>query len=843
MRKYQKKAVKDCIRALNQAHEAIRQSMDSENPAGVLELLSQCQDVAIQLGTMLEGIMGEGYEAVKRLEDYCELVFQIYTQIHQDHMLSSEEVYHKLGEQIALAEGRIDQEKERLEVVFLPYQAAMWDSLESVWMAAEADEDCDAYVIPIPYYTRNADLSLGELHYEGDRYPENVPITGYEAYSLEQHRPDVIFIHNPYDGYNQGTSVHPFFYSENLKKYTDCLVYVPYYSTSGGMSANQVWCPAYDHADYIVIQAERYRRFFDPKLPAEKLIALGSPKFDRVIRYCKHPPVPPEAWKAMMAGKKVYFYNTSLSGMLGNTGNFLKKMEYVFRCFEGREDACLLWRPHPLLDSFFDSVRLRYRSAYEELKKKFLDEALGIYDDTPDITGTIALCDAYIGDAGTSVTSLFGIAGKPLFILNNDIHGEPKADDWKGWIIKGGVNEGQDSWMVTQGNKLYHASAGSSHYHFHCDLSEWAYGNYYGPVIFIGDQTYVCPLNAEDILMIGSAGIEKKIPLKSCLEQNGAFCGAVAWEDQLFLIPNRYPALVRYDTTREKIEYIDLTEDVFTGMKRGERCCGGFCVHGENLYLGSPVDQRILKIHAMTGRQEVLTVPRQGAKGCMAMASDKEQIWLLPYDGKAVVSWNPGTGEVWEYKDYPADMKCIHPAYACESEERPFINMAFYKEYVYLAPYFSNMFIRLNRNKKELTEWKPPVKLPEQEKNGYFTSWTKGYFSYQPEELGNARCHLFSAYDKKYYDIDFETKEAKEVEIAFDLEELLDQEPGFREHSQWLRYACQETALNSLKDFLDGKIHGNAFDRERQIRAYEAIAANTDGSCGEKVYRFVYGSF
>lgn len=750
MRKYQKKAVKDCIRALNQAHEAIRQSMDSENPAGVLELLSQCQDVAIQLGTMLEGIMGEGYEAVKRLEDYCELVFQIYTQIHQDHMLSSEEVYHKLGEQIALAEGRIDQEKERLEVVFLPYQAAMWDSLESVWMAAEADEDCDAYVIPIPYYTRNADLSLGELHYEGDRYPENVPITGYEAYSLEQHRPDVIFIHNPYDGYNQGTSVHPFFYSENLKKYTDCLVYVPYYSTSGGMSANQVWCPAYDHADYIVIQAERYRRFFDPKLPAEKLIALGSPN---------------------------------------------------------------------------------------------LDEALGIYDDTPDITGTIALCDAYIGDAGTSVTSLFGIAGKPLFILNNDIHGEPKADDWKGWIIKGGVNEEQDSWMVTQGNKLYHASAGSSHYRFHCDLSEWAYGDYYGPVIFIGDQTYVCPLNAEDILLIGSAGIEKKIPLKPCLEQNGAFCGAVAWEDQLFLIPNRYPALVRYDTKREKIEYIDLPEDVFTGMKRGERCCGGFCVHGENLYLGSPVDQRILKIHAMTGRQEVLTVPRQGAKGCMAMASDKEQIWLLPYDGRAVVSWNPGTGEVWEYKDYPADMKCIHPAYACESEERPFINMAFYKEYVYLAPYFSNMFIRLNRNKKELTEWKPPVKLPEQEKNGYFTSWTKGYFSYQPEELGNARCHLFSAYDKKYYDIDFETKEAKEVEMAFDLEELLDQEPGFREHSQWLRYACQETALNSLKDFLDGKIHGNAFDRERQIRAYEAIAANADGSCGEKVYQFVNGSF
>ena len=55
------------------------------------------------------------------------------------------------------------------EAVFLPYKASMWDSLESVWRAAWEDPDCDAYVIPIPYYDRNPDRSLGELHYEGDQ--------------------------------------------------------------------------------------------------------------------------------------------------------------------------------------------------------------------------------------------------------------------------------------------------------------------------------------------------------------------------------------------------------------------------------------------------------------------------------------------------------------------------------------------------------------------------------------------------------------------------------------------------------------------------------------------------
>ena len=42
-----------------------------------------------------------------------------------------------------------------MEAIFLPYKASMWDSLESVWKAADADPECDAYVIPIPYYDKN----------------------------------------------------------------------------------------------------------------------------------------------------------------------------------------------------------------------------------------------------------------------------------------------------------------------------------------------------------------------------------------------------------------------------------------------------------------------------------------------------------------------------------------------------------------------------------------------------------------------------------------------------------------------------------------------------------------
>ena len=57
--------------------------------------------------------------------------------------------------------------------------------------------------------------------------------------------------------------------------------------------------------------------------------------------------------------------------------------------------------------------------------------------------------------------------------------------------------------------------------------------------------------------------------------------------------------------------------------------------------------------------------------------------------------------------------------------------------------------------------------------------------------------------------------------------------------SEWFQYGCNEDAFNSLPAFLAGKIKGALPDSERQIRAFTKIAANADGTSGEKIYRFV----
>ena len=54
-------------------------------------------------------------------------------------------------------------------------------------------------------------------------------------------------------------------------------------------------------------------------------------------------------------------------------------------------------------------------------KDYFIHENIGIFDDTPDVSRTVAVVDGYIGEESTSIVNLFGAAGKPLFILNNYI--------------------------------------------------------------------------------------------------------------------------------------------------------------------------------------------------------------------------------------------------------------------------------------------------------------------------------------------------------------------------------------------------------------------------------------
>ncbi len=842
MRKAQKKQIEELLALLEQAHSEVKRFAENKDFGEAMDLLGQCQNSAVQVGEWIEKTEGEGAPTIAKLEEYCETLYEIHEELASDTVSVPAKIYKRLQKSLIQAENSVKNDiKIRLEMVFLPYKASMWDSLESIWMAADADPDCDAYVVPIPYYDKNQDGSFGALHYEGDRFPDDVPVIHYDDYDIKNREPDAVFIHNPYDQYNRVTSVDPRFYSFELKKSTECLVYVPYFSTSGGMSAGQASCMAYYFADYIVIQAEKFRKFYDPELPQEKLVPLGSPKFDKVIRLCQNPPEPPEAWKERMAGRKVYFYNTSINGLLGDTERFMRKMEYVFQCFAKCEQACLLWRPHPLLESTINSMRPEFMPVYQKLRQYFIENNLGIYDDTPEIEPTIALCDAYIGDEATSVTALFGAAEKEIFILNNQIDSEPGEEDWRGEVIQEFNRYGNGRYMVTQGNKLYYAENGDYQYRYSCDLCEYSGGNYYLPwVVSVQGRDYVCPRNGQEILFLKEGKVAEHIKLERQIEQSGAFCGAVGYGNYLLLIPDRYPAIVRYDTLTGGIYYIKDYLDVFSDETKGVRRTGSVCVWKEYLLFASPVNNYVAALHVPFGRIKLMTTGAENVCGCSSMVSDGEDVWLLPYEGYTITRWNPETGEVWEYDCKVEGLQCRNPVCGYECDMRPFGFPAVLEDALYLPPYWGNLYLCLDKNTGEIKVWELPRELKRNTRNGYYPpeGEVAAFLQIDGDKAG-IRWQLNTYADHKLYDINLRSEEWEEISIGFLSEELGQQEKGFDRISEWSMYAARENAFNTLSDFLNGTLSGCPYEKARAGQEFAKITANSDGTCGAKTYEFI----
>ncbi len=451
MRKYQKEQAENFIQLLGEAHEEIRTNIEKKNYEPVLVTLADCQDGAIALGNLIEAAEGEACVTISLLEKYCELVFQIHTDISGGGYVDAIKTDKSLRKALTQIENSVRNDiKVRKEIAFFPYNASMWDSLESVYLAAKEDSDCDAYCVPIPYFEKRADGKLGQVHYEGAEYPKNIEITDWQTYNLEERRPDVMYIHNPYDASNRVTCVHPRFFSSNLKKYTDELVYIPYFvgpeidpKDQAAIERMKHFCflPGVIHADKVILQSENHRQVYiaeyskaarqfgleakhtDRKYLEEKFLVGGSPKFDKVLRTKKEDVAIPDEWLHIIekpdgSYKKIIFYNTSIQALLIHKEQMLKKMKHVLQTFkENKDEVALLWRPHPLLESTIKSMLPNLWEEYDALTKQYREEGWGIWDDTTDMNRAVVLSDAYYGDS-SSVLQVYQKTGKPIMVQN-----------------------------------------------------------------------------------------------------------------------------------------------------------------------------------------------------------------------------------------------------------------------------------------------------------------------------------------------------------------------------------------------------------------------------------------
>lgn len=582
MRKFQKQQILEVIQSLHTLHGKMKDILNGKNYETVQTVLADCQEAAIRIGETIEQTEGNGTQAVSCLEQYCEDLYQISVRMRE---ISGQKAYKSLESSLIKAQNAVSHMEERREVVFLPYKASMWDSLESVWKAADEDPNCDAYVIPIPYYDKNPDGSFKEMHYEGDQYPEYVPVTNYEDYDFDGRRPDAIFIHNPYDEFNFVTSVHPFFYAKNLKQYTQMLVYIPYFvlkeilpDDDEAVKSIEHFCilPAVFHADRVVVQSRDMRQIYIDVLTKEfgkesrktwesKILGLGSPKNDRVMNTRREDLEIPKEWidiiqKPDRSRKKIVFYNTSVTGLLQYSEKMLEKMQDVFRVFkERKEDAALLWRPHPLVKATIESMRPQLWQQYEKLVEEYRKEGWGIYDDSADLDRAVALCDAYYGD-GSSVTQLCTAVGVPILYQNCEVIYDKAGKADYLWSDNFTV-DGNDVWFVpTYYNVLCKYDMQEDKLEV---VKEIPVNNrlrsLFCNVVKIGNYVVLLPLGANKICVYDTENGNEMImiDMRDYGQEKRLFITYAMWEHYIYLFPRNYPAICRLDTDSWRLEYFD----------------------------------------------------------------------------------------------------------------------------------------------------------------------------------------------------------------------------------------------------------------------------------------------
>ena len=310
----------------------------------------------------------------------------------------------------------------QIKVAFFPYKYSMWDSLESIYLSASMDPDCIVSVVPIPYYQ----FGKGnvQLLYDGDLYPDDIPITSYDSYNLEEEEPDIVFVHNIYDHFNALTRVHENFYSSNLKKYTRMLVFVPYHiSTFMEPLPCEVRLayniPSIVNVDKVVLANNALKKAaVRDGLPEERILPLGSPKFDALFNERHSSDDYLYQFKNQFHGKKVFLINTGcMYFTMLPCSMRLVALTKLFTIPLFTKNTIVVWRPHPLTRVSIEKYTPQFLGDYDAFVEKIRNDRSffpEVYlDEGADYIQALKKADVLISADGSLLRS-FVATGKPI---------------------------------------------------------------------------------------------------------------------------------------------------------------------------------------------------------------------------------------------------------------------------------------------------------------------------------------------------------------------------------------------------------------------------------------------
>jgi phosphorylcholine metabolism protein LicD len=255
------------------------QAFPTQNEVNVLlGKLADCQQLAVDLGTLVEEVKGENRESTRAvvagLEGFCETVYGLYMHIQGLPATNDEQITG--GQQTSELVAGLNAVKEtvekyvinRKEVLFVVAGENRWDGYKSLYDMAAADSSVDVYVLKVPLMQKDVYGNILPGSYDTED-------ADWKNYALDLHMPDVIFIQDEYDRENPCLTVPEMYYAENLRWYTEKLIFVPPFtvneftredSTDWYNMKHYVTAPGVVRSDVILVQSENMRRNYIERL-------------------------------------------------------------------------------------------------------------------------------------------------------------------------------------------------------------------------------------------------------------------------------------------------------------------------------------------------------------------------------------------------------------------------------------------------------------------------------------------------------------------------------------------------------------------------------------------------
>ena len=368
-------------------------------------LYGDCQEGALAMIEFIDHQEGKGTRTADLLQEYSYLLYQAHNgEIDRD----------PLRKQLYRIESSIktDLRPNKYKVLFLPYYDNTWESMKSVYEAFSQDPLFETEVVIIPII-RNTNEGP-KFVWEDYLTPAGILNTHYDQYSFEIDQPDVVFLNQPYDGVNV-----PKFRSENIRKYTGLMVYIPYYGMkligSRSLVTGETRLESIHRCDLFIAQSDVFREYYLKGTPSySRALVCGHPKCDVLYAartkgaFTRHPD-----WEEAIGDRKVILLNTHYSYMVDGAiphPGLKRLLEAIVK----NDDLFLIWRPHPqaFLMKMTPHVHamLEFASAHKRM----------VVDRTPSIMAAFMYANAVISLFPSSIVMDALFLDLPTFVMGLD---------------------------------------------------------------------------------------------------------------------------------------------------------------------------------------------------------------------------------------------------------------------------------------------------------------------------------------------------------------------------------------------------------------------------------------